>query len=507
MRAIRDRRNLRPRCHTQGAPPEAAFGGRDAMPRTRRRTGFGVAREVGMTADDYRTLSFWHATVPGSLEPRPELAGEARADVAIVGAGYTGLWTAYYLTALAPGIRVAIVEAEIAGFGASGRNGGWCLGTLAGMDSLLADPARREDAIRLQRALFDAVDEVGRVCDREGIDCHFAKGGYVSVARAPAHREHLRGDLERWRALGFGEGDVRWLEPEECAARVGTHPNQGGLFFSHCAALHPARLARGLAEVVERRGVVIYERSPALALEPRCVVASGGRLRADTVMCATEAYSRTLPGHTRRLVPIHSMMVATEPLPEVVWKEIGLANRETFADPRRIVVYGQRTADGRLAFGSRGFYLFGSRIRDRFPAGYADFRRVERLLEYFFPVVREYRITHRWGGPVAVPRNWRPAVGVDRAAGFAWAGGYVGEGVAASNLAGRTLAELVLGRESERVRLPLVGPPFPRWEPEPLRWLAVSGLLRLGHSLDEAELAGRRTPRLRDALFRAFVRA
>jgi glycine/D-amino acid oxidase-like deaminating enzyme len=460
---------------------------------------------MAMTPDGYRGLSFWHATTPGSLEPRPPLERDARVDVAIVGAGYTGLWTAYYLARLAPGLRVAIVEAEIAGFGASGRNGGWCLGTLAGSDALLGDPARREEARQLQRALFDAVDEVGRACAQEEIDCHYAKGGYVCVATADAHREQLRHDLERWRSLGFGEQDVRWLEPEECAARVRTARNRGGLLLAHCAAIHPARLARGLALAVERRGVAIHEHSPALAFEPRRVRTRSGELRADTVVCATEAYSRTLRGQVRRMVPMHSMMVATEPLPEAAWKEIGLANRETFGDPRRIVVYGQRTADDRIAFGTRGPYFYGSGIRDRFDPGYAFFERVKRTLESFFPVVSQFAITHRWGGPLGVPRDWRPSVGLDARTGLAWAGGYVGEGVAASNLAGRTLAELILGRESERVRLPLVGPPFPSWEPEPLRWIGVRGLLRIGQSLDTAELAGRRTPRLRGAIWRTFV--
>jgi glycine/D-amino acid oxidase-like deaminating enzyme len=269
--------------------------------------------------------------------------------------------------------------------------------------------------------------------------------------------------------------------------------------------MHPARLARGLADVVERRGVTIYERSPALALESRSVVTPGGRLRAETVVRTTEAYTRTIRGHARTLIPVHSMMIATEPLPESAWKEIGLANRETFGDPRRIVIYGQRTADDRLAFGSRGAYFYGSRIRDRFAPDEEAFRSVQRTAESLFPILREYRVNHRWGGALGIPRDWRPAVGIDREAGLAWAGGYVGEGVAASNLAGRTLADLVLGRDTERVRLPLVGPPFPSWEPEPLRWLGVSAVRRLGESLDAAELRGRPTPRLRSALFGTFV--
>jgi glycine/D-amino acid oxidase-like deaminating enzyme len=407
-----------------------------------------------MASDVYRDLSLWHATLPGSLEPRAPLERDERVDVAIVGAGYTGLWTAYYLAGLAPGIRIAVIDAEIAGFGASGRNGGWCVGTLAGAEALLSDPARREPAKALQRALFDTVDEVGRVCADERIDCHFRKGGYLSVASVPAHRAQLVEEVRRWHSLGFGEDDVRWLDPDEARARV---------------------------------------RTP------------GGRLHADTVVCAAEAYTRTISGRVRRIVPMHSLMIATEPLPEEIWKEIGLERRETFADPRRIVVYGQRTADGRIAFGSRGPYFYGSGIRDRFDPGHPFFAKVRRTLESFFPVLRDFAVTHRWGGALGVPRDWRPSAGLDAEAGLAWAGGYVGEGVAASNLAGRTLADLILRRDSERVRLPLVGPPSPNWEPEPLRWIGVAGLLRIGQSLDAAELAGRRTPRLRNALWQAFV--
>jgi glycine/D-amino acid oxidase-like deaminating enzyme len=448
----------------------------------------------------------WHDTLPGSLEPRASLEGDIDVDVAIVGAGYTGLWTAYYLTSLEPTLRIAIVEAEIAGFGASGRNGGWVLGTLAGMDSRFEDPAQREGAIALQRAMFDSVDEIGRVARSESIDCHYAKGGNVTVATEEAHRSVLQSDLEGWRELGFGDEDLRWLEPDECAARLSTSTNYGGLLLSHCAAIHPARLVRGLAEVVEARGVTIYENSPAVDIEPGCVVTRGGRLRAPMVLRATEGYTKTLRGEGRRLMPLHSMMIATEPLPESTWKHIGLAKRETFADPRRTVIYGQRTADDRIAFGARGKYYFGSGVHDRFDANDPLFDEVQSVLESLFPILREHRITHRWGGALGVPRDWRPVVGIDHKQGLAWGGGYVGEGVAASNLAGRTLAELILERDSDRVRLPLVGKQWRSWEPEPLRWLAVSAVLRMGASLDEAERRGRRAPPIRKAIFSSLVR-
>jgi glycine/D-amino acid oxidase-like deaminating enzyme len=410
------------------------------------------------------------------------------------------------LKSLDPGLRIAIVEAEIAGFGASGRNGGWCLGTLAGLSELVENGGSGRDAgTRLQRAIFDTVEEVERVCDLERIDCHWARGGNVTFASAPAQVDPLRADVAFWRELGFGEEDVRWLEPEECRQRVGSAKNLGGYFLAHCAAMHPARLVRGLAEVVERLGVPIYELSPARALERGVVVTDGGRLRAEMIVRATEGYSAALPGHERVLLPLHSMMIATEPLPEQVFKEIGLEQRETFADPRRMVIYGQRTANDRIAFGARGRYFYGSQVHDLFSANDPAFGEVKQMLDSLFPVLADYAVTHRWGGALGVPRNWRPSVGIDRSRGLGWAGGYVGEGVAASNLAARTLAELLLGLETERTDLPLVGPPFSNWEPEPLRWLAVSAVRRLGESIDAAELRGAATPRLREALFKSVV--
>ena len=358
--------------------------------------------------------------------------------------------------------------------------------------------------IRLQRELIDTVDEVARVVAHEGIECHWARAGTITVATSEPFRRQLLDELEHWRRMEVGEEELRWLEPDECAALVRTSTNHGGLFLAPVAALHPARLVRGLAEVVERRGVALYERSPAVKLEPRCVVTAGGRLRADMVVRATEGYTGTIAGQKRVMIPVHSMMIATEPLPDSVWDEIGFTDRVTFGDPRRMVTYGQRTADGRLAFGCRGSYFFGSKIQNRFSPDDPVFGEVQDVLYSFFPAVRGHRITHRWGGALGIPRNSRPVVGVDRDAGFGWAGGYVGEGVGASNLAGHTLAELILERHTHRADLPLVGPPFPNWEPEPLRWLAVATLTRFAESLDEADLRGRRAPRLRGALYNHF---
>ena len=456
-------------------------------------------------SDRYRALSLWHDSLADDLAPRPQLTTDRDVDVAIVGAGYTGLWTAYYLKKLRPEISVAIVEAEIAGFGASGRNGGWCIGALAGIDTLIADPATRDGAIALMRAMFETVDEVGSVAESEEISCDFAKGGTIQVATSPPHVGTLKRQNESLRSLGFGEEDFAWLEPDECNARIRTAPNLGGMYTPHCAAIHPAKLVRGLAEVVERLGATIYEHSPARSVGGRVVSTDSGDLNAEIVVRATEGYTPRLEGHTRKLIPIHTMMIATEPLPQSLWDAIGLSERETFGDSRRVVIYGQRTADGRLAFGGRGEYYFGSAIKDTFAASDALFTNVHRTLTELFPGLRGVEITHRWGGPIGVPRNWRPSVGLNRRTGFAWAGGYVGEGVAASNLAGRTLAYLILERETELIKLPWVGRPFPRWEPEPLRWAGVRAVRALAESVDSAELNSGQTPKLRSQILNSFI--
>ena len=443
-----------------------------------------------MSGPDYRDVSLWFDTLPEPVVPRAPLEGGVDCDVAIVGAGFSGLWTAYYLTRLRPALRVAIVEAEVAGYGASGRNGGWCIGLLAGIEGLMARESRRAAGLALQRAAFDAVDEVGRVSAAEGIDCHYRKGGSLRIAVTPAQRDEMRERLHAW-GEWFGDEVFRWLEPDECEARLRFSRNLGGFYTPHCAALHPARLARGLAACVERRGVRLFERSRVTELGVGRARTAAGELRAPVVVRATEAYTAELRGHHRALLPMHSWMLATEPLPEPVWKEIGLANAETFGDGRGITTYGQRTADGRIAFGGLGTYHYGSRIQRHFPASDPGFAGLEGILRGLVPGLRGARITHHWGGALGVPRDQRPRVGLDRERGRAWIGGYFGEGVAASNLAGRTLAELIAGEETERTGLALVAPPARDWEPEPLRALAVRSVMGLVAAQDRASTRDR----------------
>ncbi|MER7888194.1 FAD-binding oxidoreductase [Micromonospora sp. NPDC094482] len=454
----------------------------------------------------YQDLSYWLSTVDDPLTPRPSLPGDADADVAIVGAGYTGLWTAYYLARADPTLRIMVLEQEIAGFGASGRNGGWCSALFPTSLTGLARRHGPDAAIAMQRAMHETVREVGRVVAAEGIDCDWAAGGTVVLARSDAQLGRARAAVDEARAFGFGPADLALLDAGEAAARCAAEGVRGGTYTPHCAAVHPAKLVRGLARAVERLGVTIQERTPVQELSPGRVVTPTGVVRAPVVVRATEGYTPALPGQRRAVVPVYSLMVATEPLPDPTWARIGLAERETFSDHRHVIIYGQRTADGRLAFGGRGApYHFGSRVRPGYDREPAVFAALRRTLGDLFPVLGpDVPLTHRWGGPLGVARDWSASVGLDRATGLAWAGGYVGDGVSTTNLAGRTLADLIRGVPSELTALPWVGHLSPHWEPEPVRWLAVNAGLRVMFSADAAEARTGR-PSRRAALFGRFL--
>lgn len=452
-----------------------------------------------------RTLSLWHDTADDDWAPRAPLGGDRDADVAVVGAGYTGLWTAYYLLRADPSLRVVVLEREVAGFGASGRNGGWCSALFPASLGWLARRYGRPAAIAQYRAMQATVDEVGAVAAREGIDCHWQKGGNIAVARTPVQLGRAADEVAEARRWGFGQDDVTLLDATEARARCGATSVLGATYTPHCAAIHPARLVRGLARTVERLGGVLHESTTATRIAPGLVDTDRGRVRAEVVVRATEAYTAALPGLRRMLAPVYSLMIATEPLSESAWERIGLRHRETFADHRHLVVYGQRTADGRLAFGGRGApYHYGSRVRPEYDRDQHTFEAIRRVLVELLPEARDAAVTHTWGGPVGIARDWCASVGLDRTTGLAWAGGYVGDGVSTTNLAGRTLADLVLDRDTDLTALPWVGHRSPRWEPEPLRWLGVSASLAAMTTADGVELRTGR-PARRAELFNRLL--
>jgi glycine/D-amino acid oxidase-like deaminating enzyme len=428
------------------------------------------------TTTDYRRLSLWHDDPALSWAPGAVLPGSTDVDVAIVGAGYTGLWTAYYLAKSDPSLRIAVLEAEVIGFGASGRNGGWCSAIFPATLRKIASTSTRDDARRMQQVMNATVTEIGRVVTAEGIDCDWAPNGYVSVARNEAQWARAQAEVQGWRDWGFGEDHMQLLSAGEASARVAASDVYGGTYTPHCAAVQPAKLVRGLGDAVRAAGVVIYENTRAQEITPGRVRTDRGDVRARVVVRATEGYTALLPGLRRDMVPMYSLMVATAPLPNSVWDRIGLRSRETFSDKRHLRIYGQRTADGRLAFGGRGApYHYGSRVAPAFDVDPRVHAMLRRIVTDLFPVLDGVEYTHAWGGNLGIPRDWYPSLGYDRETGLAHAGGYVGDGVATSNLAGRTLADMITGAASDLTSLPWLSRRSPKWEPEPLRWLGVNG--------------------------------
>jgi glycine/D-amino acid oxidase-like deaminating enzyme len=418
---------------------------------------------------EYRQLSYWHdslaATGADDLDARAPLAGDTDVDVAIIGAGLTGLWTAYYLLTQSPGLRVILLEKEIAGFGASGRNGGWCSALFPRSTASLEKAHGLDAALALRRAMIATVDEVGRVAVAEGIDCDFLKGGTIAFARSDVQARAADAEVAE-------------------AAHYGVDPlvrHESAVFDPNCARVHPAKLVRGLARVVERLGGTIAEQSEVLDWEPNSVRTTRGAVTAGSVIVATEGYGATFRKTRRSILPLYSLMIATEPLDDAVWDEMGIAHGQTFTDYRHLLVYGQRTADNRFAFGGRGArYHWGSDIRPEFDRDPGVFAHLEKALHALFPQSAGAAVTHRWGGPLGVPRDWHAGVRYDRATGVGSAGGYVGDGLSTTNLAGRTLADLILGLDTPRASLPWVGHHSPEWEPEPLRFVGANlGMLAM----------------------------
>jgi glycine/D-amino acid oxidase-like deaminating enzyme len=435
---------------------------------------------------------WWHAQ---GLPPRhTSLPASTDADVCIVGAGYTGLWTAYYLKRADPGLRVIVLEAAFAGFGASGRNGGWVTAALPGSRAQYAKgPRGAEGARALEQALRDTVDEVVRVCAAEGIDAGLVKGGTLAVATSPAQDARLRERIDRERAWGDGDDVVSYLDRDALSKRLTVAGGLGALFSPHCARIQPAALVAGLADAATRAGAELYEATPVTAIEPGRARTAFGDVRARHVLRCTEGFTARLPGQRRRLLPMNSAMIVTEPLSDAAWESIGWDGCETLGDEAHAYMYAQRTADGRIALGGRGVpYRFGSGLDDRGAVAPGTADSLARILRQMFPAAASadaapVKIAHAWCGVLGVPRDWCAAVNLDQATGLGWAGGYSGHGVAAANLAGRTLADLVRGAGSPLVTLPWVGHRSPSWEPEPLRWTGVRSLYALYRAADRLE--------------------
>ena len=384
-----------------------------------------------------------------------------------------------------------VVEREVAGFGASGRNGGWCVGDQAAPLPVL-DKIRPGAAAAMVEEMHRAVDEVGEVARRENIDCGFAKGGAIYLASNPFQLRRLARHQAVHERFGLGDA-YRLLSPREATAVVNAAGTYGALFTPHAAALHPARLARGLAVAVERTGGIVHERTAVQAIEPGRLRTDHGIVRAQIVVRATEGYTASLDGHERAILPLGNFMIATEPLDDSVWAEIGLANREVFEDTIPMVAYGQRTSDGRIAWGGLGApYWWRSGVPSSPMADASDREAAANAPRHKVPRARRRRDHPPLGRRArcatrpAPERRTRP---LDRVR----LGGRLRRfGCRRSNAAGRTLADLVTGTDSDLTRLPWVGHRSPPWEREPLRWLGVRARMSHARATGRLESSGLR---------------
>ncbi|HEX9858365.1 MAG TPA: FAD-binding oxidoreductase [Paracoccaceae bacterium] len=445
-------------------------------------------------------VSFWYADI-GLPAPRAPLDGDTAADVCIIGAGYTGLWAAYYLKKADPGLDVLVIEKEFAGFGASGRNGGWLTGGFAWSHEKYLTTGSPQGVRDMVTAMGGTVDEVIRVAAAEGIDADIHRTDELMVATNPAQMARLAQEVAHRRHWGEPADRVYAIGADEARARVNIPGTLGAMVVGGVARVQPAKLVRGLAAAVERLGVRIVEGTTVTAFEKGRVTTDRGVVQAPIILRATEGFTATLPGARREWLPLNSAQIVTEPLPAAMWDRIGWQGREILGDFNNAYCYCQRTREGRITVGARGVpYRMGSRIDNRGTPDAETIRRLIAILHRHFPDTRALRVDHAWCGVIGVPRDWCATVGLDPATGIGWAGGYVGVGVSTSNLAGRTLADLVLRRETDLARLPWVNRRVRRWEPEPLRWLGVQGMYKLLNIADRRE-ARRGGPPSRFATF------
>jgi glycine/D-amino acid oxidase-like deaminating enzyme len=459
--------------------------------------------------------SLWWSTLDEPVTPRPALREHLDVDVAIVGGGFTGLWSARELKRRDPSLRVAVLEKSVCGFGASGRNGGWASAIYPlGDEAALARYGRVAfDHLRLE--LQRAVRSLGEAIALDGIDAHFVQGGTLTFARNEVQAKRLRESVVSAHELGATSEDLVWLDQSAAAERGTLDGSLGATYSPHCARIHPARLVRGLAEVNERLGVKIFENTPVTRLlgrNPRRqpeVVTPTASVHARFIIRATEGFTTTLPGERRRVAPIYSLMIATEPQRSQFWDEVGFRHYETFADDRHLIIYGQRTDDERIAFGGRGaLYHFGSAVEERFDQSAKIFDALEGTLRELFPSLHG-PITHRWGGPVAMPRDFSPSVMVDYESGLASAGGYTGDGVTLSYVAANCLADLLCapGTDTSFTTLPFVQHQGRPWAFEPLRWMGINAGLGLAVWADRVEARRGRESRASHWLDRLFERS
>jgi glycine/D-amino acid oxidase-like deaminating enzyme len=427
----------------------------------------------------FRSRSFWMETAP--YEPGPSLMEDSRVDVAIVGGGFGGLWTAYHLKRAEPSLAIAVVEREVIGYGASGRNGGFAMTLVQRSLGDLLEAYGPEEALAVHRAMAEAVDGIGRFSKEHAVDCDFEKNGVLTVSTAPWQDASIEADVRAAKEIGLD--DLRFLDAPVLQEMVHSPIYRCGELDTSSAILNPAKLSWGIARVLREQGVAIYEGTEVRGLRRRPdgadVQTSGPTLRAEHVVMTTNAYSVQFPGIRRWVVPIYTYIVLTEPLTDAQWRAIGWSGREGIEDRMGGFHYYRPTADGRIAWGGEIYpYHFGSRIASEFDRDESAFQALRTSLVRTFPPLAGVNFTHAWGGPVAITARWLATFGTERGGHVHHGIGHCGHGVATTYLGGEILRDLVLDRDTDRTKLCFAWQrPFP-FPPEPLRYLTVQSSVK-----------------------------
>jgi len=384
-------------------------------------------------------------------------------DVVIIGAGFSGLWSAFHLKQFQPNLKIAILEKEYVGFGASGRNGGWASAEYPTSSNRLIKENGLESYKNLRTAITKSIDEIGEIAKSNNWQIDYAKGGALVFARGNAQLSRISKEIDEEHQL---------LNKSQTTDLLNIPSALGSVFTPHCAALNPFKLVRALADHLEKLGVMIYEQSSVSEIRDKQVEVNGFNVNCTFSIRATEAFTpRKWMGN--RQIPIYSLMVATEPLSNEVVKEIRNTQRATFQEACHLITYAQITGDNRLALGGRGVrYKLFSRLSERSEIDNRMHSALEKRARSWFPQITDAKFEYRWGGAVALTRRWQAYLNFDQATGRAEIGGYVGDGVTLSYLVAKTLAEKMSNIKT--ANLPFIDQGIGRWEPEPIRYLAVN---------------------------------
>ena len=425
-----------------------------------------------MQQADFRSASYWMTT--RDYQPGPPLASDFEVDVAIVGGGFTGLSAAHHLKLAEPQLRVAILEGEVIGFGASGRNGGFNM-TLFGLTlSITALRFGKEQAREAHLYMERAVETTRELIRELRIDCDYEHPGFLRVATSEKYRNRLLHEIEVARKLGL-EG-ISWLDREPTQLEVASPLYLGAWWEPRCGLLNPAKLAWGWREVIAAEGVDVFERTPVTEIARDGgkirLTTPGGHVVADRVVLATNAYSHLIPQLSHKQVPAWTHIVLTEPIDDELLATIGWRNRQGIEDARNLVHYYRLTADNRLLMGGRDVSIRYGRDMDG-DLNDATFAELERDIVQTFPSLSDVRISHRWGGPVSVTVDMAPAIGCVGDERIVYSVGCIGHGVSMTHLNGRTVADLVLGRKTELTDVFFVRRRTIPWPPEPIRSVAA----------------------------------